>query len=582
MKINLFTTLNIIVFLFISACSQNTNSHSSDVWVGEPDSGFRNLKAVNANHYMVASGSKTASEAGTEIIAKGGNAIDAAIATALVLNVVEPHSSGIGGGGFLVYYDKESNQTISFNGRETAPEKSHDRIFLDKDGYPRNFQDAVRGGLSVGTPGLLKMMKEAHNQYGKLPWEDLFQPAIKAANNGFKVSERFNLLSQEISYLKNFGETSEIYLDKNKNPRKVGELITNPTLAKTLTTISKNGIKSFYEGNIAQNIVHAVQNSAINPGYLSLADLKNYDVKKGDLICTPYRNHKICTMSLPSGGPVLLQIMSILENFELNKLKPNSLAAVHLITEATRLAYADRNEYMADESAVPLKKLLSKNYLRTRAALIKTNQALTSVKPGKFTINQNFVLNKRAIEPPSTTHLSVIDKSGNAVSMTNSIEYFFGSAISVNGFLLNNQLTDFSFLPSQNGKKVANRLRPKSQPRSSMSPTLVFDNKGQLVMILGSPGGPRIIQFVAKAIINHIDFGLDVQEAISLPTFVVLNDVIELEKNRNITKLNDALKEMGHKTKIIEIVSGIQAITLKDGKIQGGADPRREGVAIGF
>ena len=582
MKINLLKAFNIIVFFLLVSCNENTNNNVSDIWVGEPDSGFRDLKAVNAKEYMVASGSQTASEAGTEIIAKGGNAIDAAIATALVLNVVEPHSSGIGGGGFLVYYDKKSNKTISFNGRETAPKNAHDKMFLDKNGNPRNFKDAVRGGLSVGTPGLLKMMKEAHIHYGKLPWEDLFQPAIRAANNGFKVSERFHLLSKEIAYLKDFGETSQIYLDKNKKPRNVGDIITNPILAKTLTSISKNGIKSFYEGQIAQNTVNSVQNSDINPGYLSLSDLKNYTVKKGELICAPYRDHKICTMSLPSGGPVLLQIMSILNHFELNKMKPNSLATVHLITEATRLAYADRNEYMADKSGAPLKDLLNKDYLKKRASLIKKDSVITSLKPGKFIVNDNFSINKRAIEPPSTTHLSVIDKSGNAVSMTNSIEYFFGSAISVNGFLLNNQLTDFSFSPTKNGKKVANRLRPGSQPRSSMSPTLVFDNKGQLVMILGSPGGPRIIQFVAKAIINYIDFGLDIQESISLPTFVVLNDVIELEKTRNITKLNDSLRQMGHKTKIIEIVSGIQAITIKNGKIQGGADPRREGVAIGF
>lgn len=574
----------LLAFLLFASCSNKAqNFNLSDTWIGEPDSGFRDLKAVESKSYMVASASEAASKAGAEMLAQGGNAIDAAIATQLVLNVVEPHSSGIGGGGFLLFYDKKSGKTIYFNGRETAPAKAHSRMFLNKAGQPREFNDAVRGGLSVGTPGLLKVMQEAHNKYGKLPWKNLFQPAIKAANNGFIVSERFHTLSKNISYLKDFGETAEIYLDKNGQAYAVGAKITNPKMAATLEKIANKGIASFYSGKIANDIVAAVQNSAINPGYLSLSDLKNYRVKKGDLICATYRTkYKICSMPLPAGGSTLLQIMGILENFDLAKLQPNSPEAVHLIVEATRLAYADRNEYLADTSNVPLAKMLDKKYLQSRAALIDLNKAMPQVAAGKFIANDNNLTNNnRAVELPSTTHLSVLDAEGNAVAMTSSIEYFFGSAISVDGFLLNNQLTDFSFEPEKNGKKVANRVEPNKQPRSSMSPTFVFDKKGQLVMVVGSPGGPRIIQFVAKAIVNHLDFGLDVQQSISLPSFVVLNDVVELEKNQNIAKLSSALNKMGHKTKILPIVSGIHAITIDQNKISGGADPRREGVAIG-
>ncbi|MBM5783089.1 MAG: gamma-glutamyltransferase [Pelagibacterales bacterium] len=577
-----FTLFFFIIFLSLTTISSsNAGINLSDAWVGEPDSGFRDVKLVTGKKYMVSSASQSSSEAGAEILEKGGNAIDAAIATSLVLNVVEPHSSGIGGGGFLLYFDKKSGKSIYFNGRETAPSKAKSDMFLNKDGKAKEFSEAVKGGLSVGAPGLLKNMYEAHKKYGKLPWKDLFQPAIKIAQNGFIVSERFHNLSVQISYLKDFQETSKIYL-KNGQPYKIGETFKNPELATTLTEIANNGIKSFYNGKIAEDIVKTVQNSPINPGYLSLSDLKNYRVKTGKLLCKTYRNtYNICTMPLPSGGVTLLQIMGILENFNLSKMTLNSIETVHLISEATRLAYADRNEYISDSTTIPLEKLLNKEYLKERASLINPNKAISDVKPGNFTKNSK-VINSNKIEPPSTTHLSIVDAEGNAVAMTNSIEYFFGSALSVDGFLLNNQLTDFSLEPIKNGKKVANSVEPHKQPRSSMAPTFVFDKNNNLVMILGSPGGPRIIQFLAKTIINHLDFKLDTQSAIALPSFVVLNDIVELEKNRNITKLKSDLEKMGHKTKEIEIVSGINAISIDNGIIEGGADPRREGIAIGF
>jgi gamma-glutamyltranspeptidase / glutathione hydrolase len=587
MKNNFLKTA--LLLLLVSACvgkgEKSSSFNLSDYWVGEPDSGFRDVKKVEGSKYMVSSGSELASQAGAEMIEKGGNAIDAMIATQLVLNVVEPHSSGIGGGALFLYYDKKTGQTLYFNGRETAPKNSKSTMFLDENGKPRAFNDVVQGGLSVGTPGALKLMKEAHYFYGKLPWNQLFQPAIKIAREGFVVSERFHTLSKTISYLKKFDETAEIYLKKNGKPYKVGEKITNPKLADTFEIISQKGIDDFYNGKIAKNIVSAVQNSKTNPGYLSLGDLKNYRIKQGKLICVKYRSkYKICTLPLPSSGATVLQTLGILNNFDLTKLQPNSLEAVHLIVEATRLAYADRNEYFGDRSLVSLRELLNKNYLKSRAALIKQDAANDNVEAGKFTpIIKNVVLDQKAAEMPSTTHMSIVDKEGNAVAMTSSIEYFFGSALSVDGFLLNNQLTDFAFVPTKNGKKVANALEPGKQPRSSMSPTFVFDNNGVLKMVVGSPGGPRIIQFVTKVIVNHLDFGLDIQESISLPTFVVLNDVVELEKGKDITKLKSGLNKLGHKTKIVEIVSGVNAISVEGGgkKLQGGADPRREGAAVG-
>jgi gamma-glutamyltranspeptidase/glutathione hydrolase len=576
--------LVVLFFIIASGCAnKGSNVSLSDAWVGEPDSGFRQLQKVETKNSMVVSANEIASKAGVEILKKGGNAIDAAIATQLVLNVVEPHSSGIGGGGFLLYFNKKTGKTIYLNGRETAPANAKSDMFLDSSGKPKKFSDAVQGGLSVGTPGLLKILFEAHQKYGKLAWSQLFAPAIKAAENGFVVSARFHELSKQISYLKNFDETAKIYLHKNGAPYEIGEKITNKKLAKTLRKISKQGIKSFYSGKIAQNIASAVQNSKINPGYLSLSDLKNYKSKKGELLCADYRQYKVCTMPLPAGGVTLLQILGILENFDLAKLKPNSLESVHLITEATRLAYADRNQYLGDFANISIDKLLDKKYLKSRANLIDKNHASKKVEAGKFIANDNnLVVNNKAVELPSTTHLSVVDKNGNSVALTSSIEYFFGSAISVDGFLLNNQLTDFSFEPTKNGKKVANALEPFKQPRSSMAPTLVFDQNGKLLMVLGSPGGPRIIQFVAKTIVNHLDFGLDIQQSISAPTFVTINNVIELEKNQKITELEKGLKKLGHQTKIIEIVSGVHAISLNNNKLQGGADPRREGVAVGF
>lgn len=559
-------------------------TNANDLWSGEPFSYFRDLKTVEAKKYLISTSSEMASQVGKEILKKGGNAIDAAIAAQMVLNVVEPQSSGIGGGAFVLYYDNKTKTAHYFNGRETAPKDSNNKMFLDSQGKPRAFNDVVKGGLSVGTPGLLKVLKEVHNKYGKLSWEELFEPAIMIAKNGFPMDERIQVIAKNIAYLKDFKGFASLYLNEDGTLKEVGSIITNPALAETFTTISKNGIESFYSGKIAEDMVAAVKNSPTNPGYLALEDLKNYQVKEGELICGTYRvKYKVCSMPLPSsGGVALLQILGILENFDLSKYKPSSLEAIHLITEATRLGYADRNKYVADVADVPIAKMLDKEYLRGRAALINPKESMPEVKAGEFIdVKTGYTIDKKAVELPSTTHLSVIDSEGNAIAMTSSIEYYFGSVLNVDGFVLNNQLTDFSFVPEIDGKPVANRLEPGKQPRSSMSPTFVFDENNNLIMVVGSPGGPRIIQFVLKTIIAYLDWNLNIQKAISLPNFVVLNDMIELEKRTDLEKLQSDLEKMNHKVKIADLVSGIHAIVIKPEGLEGGADPRRAGVALG-
>lgn len=574
-------TLTFLVFLTIVSCKiTSQDRENNDDWVGENYSGFSNYKAVNGSNFMIATADKFSSKAGAEILEKGGNAVDAAIAAQMVLNVVEPQSSGIGGGVFLLYYDANTKNSLYFNGREIAPSQAHEKMFLDKKGKVRKFHDVVAGGLSVGTPGALKALKSAHEKYGKLPWKDLFTPAIKIASKGFKLDRKIHVILKQVPYLSRF-EGMKIYFNKDGSPKKLGTIIKNPQLAQTFKTIANEGITAFYKGKIAQDIVKEVRESKANPGYLSLEDLENYRIKKGDLLCSTYRQkYKVCSMPLPSsGGVALLQMLGILENFDLSEMDPSSLETVHLISEATRLAYADRNEYVADVPNVPINQMLNKEYLRKRAGLISMTKALEEVKPGKFhTLLQPI---NKTLEKPSTTHIAIIDSDGNSVSMTSSIEYLFGSALAVDGFMLNNQLTDFSLAPEVNGKKVANRVRPGRQPRSSMSPTFVFDSNDNLIMSVGSPGGPRIIQYVLKTVVGHLDWGLDIQGAISLPNHVVLNSRVELEDRTSLKDLKAPLEKMGHKVVVTDITSGIQGVTIGEKGLTGGADPRRHGAAIG-
>lgn len=574
----------LIFALSIISCSNSEyfykNLASNDDWNGDGDVGFSEYKSVVGKKYMIATSEKLASEAGAEILKNGGTAIDSAITAQMVLNVVEPHSSGIGGGLFLLYHDKKSKKNTYFNGRETAPLNSFPEMFLDNEGNPQKFLDVVGTGLSVATPGALHALKNAHQKYGKIKWQKLFEPAIKIAREGYPLTEKMYVNLKSIKHLSS-SDGMKIYFDRDGKPKKVGTVIHNYQLAKTLETIANKGIKIFYEGQIAKNIEFAVKNSKKNSGFLNIQDLKNYRSSTGDLLCGTYRKkYKICSMPMPSsGGVTILQTLGILENFDLQSLGVNSKESVHLIAEATKLAYADRNQYLADAKNVPIKEMLDKNYLKARAKIIDLNHANENVRPGDFTTAKKVFY--KTIEKPSTTHLSIVDKYGNAVSMTSSIEYPFGSTIAVDGFILNNQMTDFSFVPKFKNELVANRVEPLKQPRSSMSPTFVFDEKNKLIMVLGSPNGPRIIQHVLKTLIATLDWNLDIQEAVSLPNFIALNDFIELEQNKNITLLKKPLQKLGHKVKITNVTSAIQAIKIADKKLYGAADPRRKGVAIG-
>lgn len=561
--------------------TKKARAENNDDWEGEKFSGFQKKELVAADKYMISTADKLSSQAGAEILARGGNAVDAAIAAQMVLNVVEPQSSGIGGGLFLLYYDAATKKTVYFNGRETAPLHAHDRMFLDKNGKARAFADVVGGGLSVATPGALKALEAAHKKYGKIAWSELFAPAIKIANDGFLLDEKIFVILKQLPYLSKF-DGMQIYFE-NGAPKAVGTVIKNPELAKTFSEIAQKGSSVFYRGKIAKDMVAAVSQSKINPGFLSLEDLKNYKIKSGKLLCDKYRTkYKICSMPLPSsGGVTLLQALKILENFDLAKMKPNSAPAIHLIAEASRLAYADRGEYIADAEDVPVRQMLSKKYLKNRAKLISLNHAIAKVEAGSFDKKTPKKPQGKTQEKPSTTHLSIIDGQGNAVSMTSTIEYLFGSVLMVDGFMLNNQMTDFSLSPVENGKLVANRVLPLKQPRSSMTPTFVFDEKDKLIMVIGSPGGPRIIQYVLKTIIAALDWKMDMQQAISLPNFVVLNDVIELEDRTQLTALKPELEKLGHKVKITDITSGLNGIMIANDNLKGGADPRRNGVAIG-
>ncbi len=568
----------LILFFSFSCVKKNDSSSDFSLWIPEKFSGFKPYDTVVGSSYMISSSEELASKAGAEIIENGGNAIDASIAVQMVLNVVEPHSSGIGGGLFLLYFDNKNKKTIYFNGRETSPSKAFPTMFLDKNNQVRKFHEVLQGGLSVGVPSVLKTLYLAHKKYGKLPWNKLFQPAIKIANDGFILSKKMHVNLEMLDYLKKFPEM-KIYFDHNGKTKKIGSIITNKELAKTFEIIANQGIKVFYEGKIANDIADAVNKSKINPGFLSLKDLKNYRPKIGNLICLKYRQkYKICSMPLPSGGATTLQILGILENFDLAKINPDSPLAVHLFTEASRLAYADRKQYLGDVDHKIITKLLDKKYLAQRASLINPNFAIEKIDAGNLAINKKPI--NEIFEKPSTTHFSIVDRQGNAVALTSSIEYFFGSALMVDGFMLNNQLTDFALNPYSNSKLVANAVEPNKQPLSSMSPTFVFDNKNNLMITIGSPGGPRISQFVAKSLIAQLDWGYDIQQAISLPNFVTLNNRIELEDRTAIVKLKKQLEKMNHEVIITDITSGIHGIKLSGNKLYGGADPRRNGSVI--
>lgn len=559
-------------------------AQSTDNIAPEAATGLTQQNLVEGKEWMIASANPYASEAGAEMLRKGGNAIDAMVATQLVLGLVEPQSSGIGGGAFLVYWDAKKKALTTFDGRETAPLEVTPQLFQDDKGQPLKFYDAVVGGRSVGTPGTIKLMWDTHQKLGKLDWKTLFEPAIKLAKDGFTVSPRLaTLVKNDQEYLQRSPAAKTYFFNQDGSPITAGQDLKNPDYAKTLQAISDNGAVAFYQGDIAKRIVDTVRNETANPGVLNLIDFTAYQVKEREPVCAPYRQYSICGMGPPSSGALTLgQIMGMLSHYPLSDMGKDDVQSWKLLGDASRLAFADRGKYMADSDYVPMptQGLLDTDYLEKRAELLKGKEALTETSAGSppWSHAHNYALDE-AIELPSTSHFSIVDKDRNVVSITTTIENGFGSRLMVGGFLLNNELTDFSFRSQVDGVPIANRIEPGKRPRSSMAPTIVMENN-KPYMAIGSPGGSQIIGYVAKTLVAHLDWGLNLQQAIDLPNMNNRFGAFEIEKDTAAEAWIPKLEKLGFTIQVKELNSGVQAIKLQGDSLIGAADPRREGKVI--
>ena len=550
----------------------------------EPATGYAAKAAARAPHFMLAAANPLAVEAGYAVLKRGGAAIDAAVAVQLVLGLVEPQSSGIGGGAFILHYSAADATLAAYDGRETAPAAARADRFIGADGQPLKFLEAVVGGKSVGTPGVLRALELAHQRHGKRPWAELFEPAIRLAREGFALSPRLHRLLGLVHLPGRNEAMRRLYYLEDDTPKPAGTLLKNPVLAETLRNIALQGANAFYDGEIARDIAATVRN-APNPGDLAERDLAQYRAKRREPVCGPYRQWKVCGMPPPSSGAVaVLQVLGMLEQVAPLGLTTDRTRAAHLVAEAERLAYADRERYLADSDfePVPLAGLTAREYLAARAALIRPDRSLVRAPPGTPPgAPLARLADGAAPEFDSTSHMSIVDAAGNAVAMTTSIDYGFGSQQMVRGFLLNNQLTDFSFIAQQDGKPVANRIEAGKRPRSAMAPTMVFDRDGRLLLALGSAGGSAIINHVVKTLVGALDWNLDIQAAIALPNFGSRNGPTELERATAAADWADPLRALGHEVRLIDMTSGVHGVQrAPDGWI-GGADPRREGLAKG-
>ncbi|SHI77408.1 gamma-glutamyltransferase [Wenxinia saemankumensis] len=538
---------------------------------------------VIAEDWMVAAANPLAVEAGARILGEGGTAADAMVAVQAVLGLVEPQSSGLGGGAFLVWYDAETGELTTLDGRETAPLAATPLLFQTPDGEPMGFFDAVVGGLSVGTPGTPALMEAAHEAWGEAEWAGLFDEAIALAEDGFTVSPRLaELVAEDAERLGRFEATAAYFLPGG-SAIEAGDTLTNPAYAETLRAIAENGSDVFYEGAIAEGILSTVQDAAGNPGVLAQIDLDAYEVVERPAVCAAYRGLDVCGMGPPSSGALTVgQILGMLDSHDLSA-GPGDAGVWRLIGDASRLAFADRGRYMADSDFVPVptEGLVDPDYLSTRAALLAGETALQSVEPGMPAFDHALLwADDRSIELPSTSHISIVDSYGNALSMTTTIENGFGSRLMApGGFLLNNELTDFSFASHENGVPIANRVEPGKRPRSSMAPTIVMQD-GAPMLVIGSPGGSRIIGYVAQAIIGVVDWDMNVQEAVAMAHGVNRFGTFDLEEGTELAGLQAELEAMGFEVGVTGLNSGLHAIEIGE-RLEGGADPRREGIALG-
>ncbi|HCR97269.1 MULTISPECIES: gamma-glutamyltransferase [Halomonas] len=563
----------------------------------EVGSGYEEKPGWEAESFAVAAANPLATDAGYQVLANGGNAIDAAIAVQMVLTLVEPQSSGIGGGAFLMFYDGSNVQ--AYDGRETAPGAVTGELFMEN-GEPLPFADAVASGLSVGVPGTVRMLEQAHKEHGQLAWEALFEPAITLAEEGFAVSQRLHTSLANDEALRSDPLAESFYYQPNGEPLAVGDTLKNPALASILRQIATNGSAAFYEGDIAEDLVNRVQNHPVRPGSMTLEDVGGYQTIEREPLCTPWQQWEVCGFPPPSSGHItIMQILGLLDQQPLLEAPldngVSSSGWLHQFLEASRLAFADRGRYIADPEFVEApggdwSLMLAPDYLSERSKLIGDTSMGDSAEPG----NPGELDVSFASQPDQpeygTSHISIIDAEGNAVAMTTSIEQAFGSRILADGgtglpggYLLNNELTDFSFTPEVDGELVANRVEPGKRPRSSMSPTLVFDKEsGELVASLGSPGGAAIIHYTARTLVAMRDWGMSAQEALNLPHAITMGGDVYLEEGGFPEATLEVLEEYGHTISERELTSGLQAIRrLEDGTLFGGADPRREGVVMG-
>jgi gamma-glutamyltranspeptidase/glutathione hydrolase len=531
---------------------------------------------------MIAAANPMAVEAGLDVLKAGGTAVDAAIAVQAMLGLVEPQSSGIGGGAFMLHYDARTGDVVAYDGREVAPRGATPDMFLGPDGKPLPFPDAVKTGRSIGVPGAVAMLEMAHREHGRLPWTRAWEPAIAMAEKGFAVPPRMATVIRQAQAFTQLAPDAQAYVTTAAGtPLAAGQIVRNPAYAATLRRIAREGARGFYEGPIAAAIVAAAARQP-NPGTLSLKDLKDYRPNRLEPVCRSYRVYVVCGMGPPSsGGIAVLSILGTLEHLDMAGNGPNTVRGWHYFIEAQRLAYADRDMYVADDRfvQVPVAGLLDPGYLRSRVALISPDRAMTTAEAGNPP--------GAARKPPDsnggntgTSHFVIVDRSGNVVSMTTTVESVFGSQRMAAGFFLNNQLTDFSFRPvDDKGQAIANAVAPGKKPRSSMSPTIVFENGGFRYAV-GSPGGNAIISYVAKAIVGTLDWGLTPQQAVDLPNVVARGPVVA-EGARMDPQLTEGLKALGQTFRDGRGEgSGLHAVLLgKDGKLVGAADSRRDGVA---
>jgi gamma-glutamyltranspeptidase/glutathione hydrolase len=560
-RINRGMTTRILSLLFLVMTSVSFSASAQDFRPSpEIATGAQAVSKAIGEEFMISTANLLATQAGYEILKKGGTAADAAITAQLVLGLVEPQSSGLGGGAFALYYDAKMNQLSSWDGRETAPHSATFDMFLDDQGQPIPFWDAVVGPQSVGVPGTPKLLETLHHQFGKTEWANLFEVPIDIAERGFKISPRLQkMIDADKGKLDRF-ETAHDYFYG------AGDVLKNPDYAQTLGLFQKLGASIFYNPDILGGHIIQATNERINAD-----DLKKYRVIKRNPICGDYREYKICSMGEPSSGALtILQALKILEPFE---LKHDNAKTIHRIAEASKMAFADRNMYMADPNfvGIPGTALLNVDYIDKRRALM--NDKAQSYDAGD--ISDIFKAQANQVEE-GTTHIVAVDKHGNAISMTSTIESAFGSKIMTNGFLLNNEMTDFSFMPERDGKAIANRIEPGKRPRSSMAPTIVFDKDGEPILLIGSAGGSRIIGYVLHRLIAILDWNMDVAQALAMPSFLDRGNGLESE-----IELPSLLSQKGHDVQVKELGSGLTAIQIKNGVIVGAADPRREGLAKG-